>query len=116
MRWTYIANYFKAEGKDMHHATIMYLVKMYPMYKEHNKKLGAIEEMFSFKSSLNYDEIDKIHYLQSKCVNLENKYKEFKDKLESPLVKLLEGIPKNKFSEVEKRIQLLKNSWKWQRK
>ena len=35
----------------------------------YNSSLQEIEDTFNFKSELNYDEIDKIHYLQGKCDN-----------------------------------------------
>jgi hypothetical protein len=116
MRWTYIANYFKTEGKDMHHATIIHLVKNYPMYKRYNENLEKIEKMFTFKSSLCYDAIDNMHYLQNKCDSLEKKQAIIKNKMKLPLARLLADIPLNRFEEVTEQIKVLKESWKKNKK
>ena len=58
MRWVNIAKYFEDNGKHMNHANAIHLFKMYPIYKRDNKQLSVIEQLFIFKSQLNYDEID----------------------------------------------------------
>ena len=66
MRWTNIARFFKENGKNMHHATVMHCVKKYPIHKQANKDLARWEKIFTWKSDLTYDEIDKIYYLEMK--------------------------------------------------
>jgi hypothetical protein len=78
MRWINIANFFSNNGKPMTHATAIHSYKMYPVYKKHNKNLHDLEKMFSWKSNLTYDEIDKVHYLENKVKNLEQKIEEMK--------------------------------------
>ena len=75
MRWTLIAKFFSDNNKTMTHATCMHAVKNYKMYKKTNKKLDEIEKLFTFKSKLSIDEIDRVHYLENKCKLLESKYK-----------------------------------------
>jgi len=109
MRWTNIAVFFRSQGKDMDHATVMHSTRQYKMYKKHNKKLEEIENIFTFKSNLNYDEIDRIHYLENKCNSCETKLKE-------PLVKLVRDIPKEKTADVEENIKRLMKAWEWKQK
>lgn len=117
MRWTNIAYYFESMGKSMNHATVIHLVKMYPTYKIYNKHLEEIEQCFNFKSELKYDEIDKIHYLQGKCDNLEKKYNNLKHKVNNnPLLKVLQNIPDDKIEEIIERINLWTKSWNWKNK
>ena len=73
MRWTNIALFLKSQGKPVNHATVIHSKKLYNLYKQTNKRLGEIEKMFFFKSSLSVDEIDRVHYLENKCKNLEEK-------------------------------------------
>jgi len=108
MRWTNIALFYEKNGKRMNHATVMNSCKQYPEYKRINKKLKEVQDTFTFKDNLNYDEIDRIHYLENKCNSCETKLKE-------PLVKLVRNIPKDKFEAVEKQIELLKKSWDWKK-
>ena len=70
----------------------MHAVKNYKMYKKTNKKLDEIEKLFTFKSKLSIDEIDRVHYLENKCKLLESKYK-------SPLFELIRNIPEDKETE-----------------
>jgi|DEB0MinimDraft_12_1074336.scaffolds.fasta_scaffold03316_2 hypothetical protein len=116
MRWTNIANFFKSKGKDMDHATCIHLVKMYPIYKKDNKKLDEIENMFIFKSHLNYDEIDKVHYLENKYNNMEKKYLTLAEQLNNPLIKDITSLPKHRQEDVREKIDALKKSWVWKQK
>ena len=79
MRWTNIALFFNNQGKQMTHATAIHSCKIYPNYKKNNKKLIELENSFSWKSDLTHDEIDKIHYLENKVKNLEEKLKTAND-------------------------------------
>ena len=119
MRWTNIAKYFEDNGKHMNHANAIHLFKMYPIYKNYNKQLSVIEQLFIFKSQLNYDEIDKFHYL-------ENRYKDLKKendllikklattkKRQDPILDIIKGITLEQRAQVIERISLLKKSWSW---
>ena len=100
MRWLNIALFFKSRGKPIHHATLIYSNRQYRMYKKTNKNLKEIENLFSFKFNLTYDEIDRIHYLEQKCNNCEKK-------LDEPLVKLVNKVPKNKHNETYARLRTI---------
>lgn len=76
MRWTNIAKFFADNNKTMTHATCIHACKNYSMYKKHNKNLKEIEKLFTFKSKLTIDEIDRVHYLENKCKLLESKLSE----------------------------------------
>lgn len=80
MRWINIAKFFSNNGKNMTHATAIHSYNMYPLYKKHNKKLKEFEKKFSWKSNLNYDEIDKIHYLENKVKNLQEKLIKYEER------------------------------------
>lgn len=109
MRWTNIAKFFSDQKKTMTHATCIHACKNYNMYKKTNKKLDEIEKMFTFKSKLTIDEIDRVHYLENKCKLLESK-------LESPLFNLIRNIPENRETEAIERIGLMLNGWEWKNK
>jgi len=113
MRWLSISLFFESQGKSMNHANAIHLVKMYPIYKTTNPKLDEIENMFLFKSGMDYDEIDKVHYLTNKLMNTEKKYNILLEQLKNPLIKLMLDVPKEKQYEVEDRLNLLKKSWEW---
>ena len=119
MRWVNIARYFEENGKHMDHANAIHLFKMYPIYKTSNKQLSIIEHTFIFKSQLNYDEIDKFHYL-------ENRYKDLKKendllikklattkKRQDPILDIIKGITLEQRTQVIERLSLLKKSWSW---
>ena len=78
MRWTNIALFFNNHGKEMTHATAIHSCNIYPLYRKHNKKLAEYEKSFNWKSDFTHDEIDKIHYLENKVKNLEEKLKNCK--------------------------------------
>jgi len=67
------------------------------------------ERMFKFKSDLNYDEIDRIHYLENKVRNLEMK-------LVHPLLGIIKDIPEDKYNEVLEFVERLKKGWEWKQK
>ena len=116
LRWTYIANFFNSQGKKMDHATAMHLVKMYPIYKNDNKLLIEWENMFVFKSEMEYDEIDKMHYLENKYNNIQKKYFVLLKKLENPLIKEITDLPEHRIEDVMQKISLLKKGWEWKNK
>ena len=109
MRWTNIALFFKSQGKSINHATVIHAVKTYRINRNHNNKLMEYERMFKFKSDLNYDEIDKIHYLENKVRNLEMK-------LIHPLLGIIKDIPEDRYDETQKFIERLKKGWEWKEK
>tara|TARA_R110000751_G_C13421368_1_gene440314 strand:+ start:45 stop:512 length:468 start_codon:yes stop_codon:yes gene_type:complete len=108
MRWTNIANFFNNNNKHMNHATAIYACKNYNIYKKNNKKLNDIEKLFTFKSNLSIDEIDRVHYL-------ENKYKLLQEKSNTPLTNLISKIPEHKHTEAIERIGLMIKSWQWKK-
>lgn len=108
MRWLNIAKFFNDNNKSMTHASCIHAFKNYKMYKKTNSKLEDIENLFSFKSGLTIDEIDRVHYLENKCKLLEKKN-------DSKLSKLLKQIPESKESEAEERISLMLRGWEWKK-
>lgn len=116
MRWTNIANFFESQGKKMDHAGAIYLVKMYPIYKKENPLLDEIENMFIFKSHLNYDEIDKVHYLENKYNNMEKKYLTLVEKMNDPIIKEITSLPDDRIEDVKEKLSILKKSWIWKQK
>jgi hypothetical protein len=106
MRWTNIALFYENNGKRMTHATVMNSCKQYPEYKRINKKLKEVQDTFTFKDNLNYDQIDRVHYLENKCNSCETK-------LNEPLVKLVRDIPKDRTTDVEENIKRLIKAWEW---
>jgi len=111
MRWTYIAEWFQENGKHMNHSTAMHLVKMYPSYRQKNIKIRKLEKRFYFTENVNFDEIDKIEYLEKKYFKLESDYLELNKKLKNPLVNLVLDVPTNKSSEMKNRIKMIKSAW-----
>ena len=76
LRWTSIALFFKANAKDITHATIMHSHHYYPVYKDENKNLDVLEKQFNFKP-VDLDTLDKIHYLENKVENLKRKLNKY---------------------------------------
>ena len=112
MRWTLIAKFFLDNKKEMTHATCIHAVKNYPMYKSYNKELDIIEKLFSFKSNLHIDQIDRVHYLENKCKLLENKLEK---QTEGELANLISNIPETRETEAVERIGLMIKGWKWKK-
>ena len=96
-----IAKYFNSQGKRMDHATVIHMLKMYPIYKEHNKDLEKLEGSFNFEG------------IHKKYQNLEYRYQKLKKELKNPIINLIHDLPEDKWSEVIERINLLKQSWSW---
>lgn len=109
MRWTNIALFYTKNGKPTTHATTIHSCVDYKMHRAHNKKLKEIENMFLFKSNLEYDEIDRIHYLENKCNNLEKK-------LQKPVIKLINSLSSEKETLIEKEIPKIIKGWEWKNK
>ena len=115
MRWTYISRFFEPKGKSMTHATAMHLVKNFDIYKKDNKKIEEFQNMFIFKSDLNYDDIDKMHYLENKYNNLEKKYINLLEKLKNPLIKEFADLPPHRIQDVKEKLSILKKGWEWKK-
>ena len=97
---------------DMHSCACgcMHAYKMYPIHKKYNNKLNEYEKLFTFKSDLTYDEIDRIHYLENKVRNLEHKLDE---EHKHPLINLLKTIPEKRYDETYERLRAVVRSWDW---
>lgn len=76
LRWTNIALFFRNNGKSMNHATVIHNCNLFHKHKKKTHLLDVLKS-FQFKSNLSFDEIDRIHYLENKCKNLELKLKEY---------------------------------------
>jgi hypothetical protein len=109
MRWVSIALFFKNQNKPVNHATLIHSRKNFEVYKKHNKQIQEILNIFSFKSDLGIDEIDRIHYLENKCSTLQKK-------LDKPLVKLVIEIPEEKQEVAAESIERVVQSWEWKEK
>ena len=116
---TNIALYFQSEGKTMHHATVIHLVKMYPMYKRYNSRLASIEDSFEQLNNLefNQDSYIRNQYLSYNYDKLQEKYKNLKENIKTnPILDVLQDIPEDKIDEVIERINIIKKSWDWKSK
>ena len=111
-----IAKFFISQGKTMHHATCLHLVKNYPMYKSNNELLDKFEKTFIFSSKIPYDDIDKVNYLENKYIDIEKKYLKLRGELKNPLVKLVIDIEDENVVDFMNRIKLIKKSYNWKNK
>ena len=117
MRWTNITKVFEDNGKQMHHASAIHLVKNYKFYKLANKDLQKYEDSFNFLQGLDYEEVNRISFLEDKLSTLQDKYDKLEENLQHPLVKLVSDIEdeKNKW-ELADQIVIVKKSWAWKNK
>tara|TARA_R110002167_G_scaffold69576_5_gene196014 strand:+ start:1380 stop:1751 length:372 start_codon:yes stop_codon:yes gene_type:complete len=76
LRWTNIALFFKANEKNITHATIIHSHHYYEVYKEQNLKLKELEGQFNF-TPVDLDTLDKIHMLETKVKNLKKKIEKY---------------------------------------
>ena len=113
IRWRYIAEFFNDQGKHMDHSTATHAVKMYPLYRRHNKSLADIEGRFVFTKKGSGKEINKMTYLENKYDRLESKYLELKDQLDTPLLGLVLNAPPSRTNELYDRVKMQVDSWKW---
>jgi len=113
IRWRYIAEFFNDQGKHMDHSTAIHAVKMYPLYKRHNKSLAAIEGRFVFTNKGSGKEINKMTYLENKYDKLESKYLNLKQQLDTPLLGLVLNAPPSRTNELYDRVKMQVDSWKW---
>ena len=117
MRWTNITKVFEDNGKQMHHASAIHLVKNYKFYKLANKDLQKYEDSFNFLQGLDYEEVNRISFLEDKLSALQVKYDTLEENLQHPLVKLVSDITdeKNKWALAD-QIVIMKKSWTWKNK
>ena len=115
MRWRYIAQFYIDNGKKYDHSLAIHSCRTYKELAKHNPKLKEMENMFTFKSNLNYDQIDKCYYLENKVNNLNNKINKLKQKLNSPIYKLLKDLDEVYLDEVEERLDIWKKSLEWKK-
>jgi len=113
IRWRYIAEFFNDQGKHMDHSTAIHAVKMYPLYKRHNKSLAEIEGRFVFTNKGSGKEINKMTYLENKYDKLESKYLNLKQQLDTPLLGLVLNAPPSRTNELYERVKMQVDSWKW---
>ena len=78
MKWISIAAFLRSKGKPFDHATVMHSVKMYPIYKGYNNHLKEIERFFTFSNNYNYDDVDRVSYIEIRYIALEEKYENLK--------------------------------------
>lgn len=114
MGWSEIVRYFEDSGRSINHATIIWSLKNYDIYKSTNKKIQELEEMIVLKTSMNLEGINRENYLELKCKELEEEI--IKLKKQTPLYKLVNKIPKHLEGEALTRIELLIRGWEWQYK
>lgn len=76
MRWKNIVLFYDRNGKKINMANVMHSYKKYDDYKKQNPALDDLQKSFVFDTYTNYDEVDKIDYLEKKCRRLEKKLEE----------------------------------------
>lgn len=116
MRWRYIAQFYIDNGKKYDHSLAIHSCRTYKELAKHNPKLKEMENMFTFKSNLNYDQIDKCYYLENKVNNLNNKITKLKGKLNSPAYNLLKDVDDKDVPELQERLLMWKKSLQWKKK
>jgi len=111
MQWSDIVRFFEHVGLNRNHATVIWSVDNYEMYAKSNPKLKEIEDMISFKTTMDIKDIDRVTYLENKCKHLEQQL----DKLTNSnnLHKLVNQIPKELEGEAITRIELLIKGFQW---
>jgi len=114
MRWTGIADFFKDNGKSMNHATVINSVKQYDVYKLGNKKLTEWEQMFTYKSDLTIDQVNKIQYLENKVVKLEKQLKDVGSN--DSIYNAVKNIPNNLEPYVIKKLDIWQKEYAWKNK
>ncbi len=106
MRWTRIADFFKENGKNVDHSTVIHALKTYPYHKRSNKKLAEVESYFTFRQDLPIDQINRLEYL-------EDKYNKLEYMLDNALVRLVYKIPENRHEETMMHLKNVIKSFEW---
>lgn len=116
MKLQNIAKFFTDQGRKMHHASCLHLLKNYSMYKSNNKNLDKFEKTFFFKPRIPYEDVDRANYLENKYLDIEEKYLKLRDKLKNPLVKLILDVKDEDVVDLMNTIKLRKKSYDWKNK
>jgi len=117
MGLTEMSRYFEDSASSINHATIIWSLKNYDLYKSSNKRVQEIEEMIILKTSMNIKGINRETYLELKCKELEAELaKLHKVQSESKIIDLINKVPKEREGEFITRIELMIKGWEWQYK
>lgn len=117
MGLTEMSRYFEDSASSINHATIIWALKNYELYKSTNKKIQEIEEMIILKTSMNIKGINRETYLELKCKELEAEIERLNTKPnESKIIDLINQVPKAREGEFITRIELMLKGWQWQYK
>jgi len=117
MGLTEMSRYFEDSASSINHATIIWALKNYELYKSTNKKIQEIEEMIILKTSMNIKGINRETYLELKCKELEAEIERLNTKPnESKIIDLINKVPKAREGEFITRIELMLKGWQWQYK
>jgi len=117
MGLTEMSRYFEDSASSINHATIIWALKNYELYKSTNKKIQEIEEMIILKTSMNIKGINRETYLELKCKELEAEIERLNTKPnESKIIDLINQVPKAREGEFITRMELMLKGWQWQYK
>jgi hypothetical protein len=115
MGLTEISRYFEDSASSINHATVIWSLKNYDVYKTTNKKIQEIEKMIVLKTSMNIKGINRESYLELKCKELEAEIERLNTKPnESKIIDLINKIPKEREGEFITRMELMIKGWQWQ--
>ena len=117
MGLTEMSRYFEDSASSINHATIIWALKNYELYKSTNKRIQEIEEMIILKTSMNIKGINRETYLELKCKELEAEIERLNKKPnESKIIDLINQVPKAREGEFITRMELMIKGWEWQYK
>lgn len=115
MGLTEMSRYFEDSASSINHATIIWSLKNYDLYKSTNKRIQEIEEMIILKTSMNIKGINRETYLELKCKELEAEIERLNTKPnESKIIDLINQVPKAREGEFITRMELMIKGWEWQ--
>ena len=115
MGLTEMSRYFEDSASSINHATIIWSLKNYELYKSTNKRIQEIEEMIILKTSMNIKGINRETYLELKCKELEAEIERLNTKPnESKIIDLINQVPKAREGEFNTRMELMSKGWEWQ--
>ena len=115
MGLTEMSRYFEDSASSINHATIIWSLKNYELYKSTNKRIQEIEEMIILKTSMNIKGINRETYLELKCKELEAEIERLNTKPnESKIIDLINKVPKAREGEFITRMELMLKGWEWQ--
>ncbi len=115
MGLTEMSRYFEDSASSINHATIIWALKNYELYKSTNKRIQEIEEMIILKTSMNIKGINRETYLELKCKELEAEIERLNTKPnESKIIDLINQVPKAREGEFITRMELMIKGWEWQ--